>query len=154
MGAQILQIALLCITIGSASIPISFQVSSSPWIVWVGNALGSLLSAFVVIYIGDRLVSDKFRVRVQKTRVGRKIIVTFDQGAENKKTEKARNFINNHGLRLFSLICPLFPGVLLSTVTVYLLDLNKKMYKRWMFAGVVFVSGAYVFGYWWIFVDH
>jgi hypothetical protein len=49
-------------------------------------------------------------------------------------------------------LCPIFPGVLLSTVTVYLLDLDKTTYKRWMFSGVIFVSGAYVMGYWWIFV--
>ncbi len=152
MISQILKIALLCITLGSASIPISFTISSSPWVVWAGNALGSLLSAFVVIFIGDRITSDKFKVRVSKTRLGKKIIVTFEAGPDNKKSATTRNFINKHGLRLFSLLCPLFPGVLLSTATVYLLDLDKKLYKRWMLTGVILVSGAYVAGYWWIFV--
>ena len=152
MILEILKIASLCIIIGSASIPISFTINGSPWVVWAGNALGSLLSAFVVIFIGDRVMSNKFRMRVSKSRVGKKIVLSFDEGADNKNVTKARIFINKHGLRIFSLLCPIFPGVLISTVTVYLLDLDKKIYKRWMFAGVIFVSGAYVLGYWWIFV--
>jgi hypothetical protein len=152
MIIEIVKIALLCIFIGSASIPISFTINASPWIVWIGNAAGSLLSALVVIFIGDRILSDKFRLRISKSRFGKKIVLSFDEGNDNKNVIKARGFINKHGLRIFSLLCPIFPGVLLSTVTVYLLDLDKTTYKRWMFSGVIFVSGAYVMGYWWIFV--
>ena len=41
MGPGIIKIAVLCILIGAASIPVSFTVNSSPVIVWLGNALGS-----------------------------------------------------------------------------------------------------------------
>ena len=60
MVVDILKIAVLCIVAGAASIPVSFGVNSSPVIVWLGNALGSLASAIVVIYIGDRLTSRSF----------------------------------------------------------------------------------------------
>ena len=148
----ILRIALLCILIGSASIPISFGINDSPVVVWLGNALGSLLSAMVVIYVGDHVTSDKFKKRVSKRRMGRKMVNAFDQGEESKAVVKVGNFINGHGLRFYSLFCPIFPGVTLSTAAVYVLNLDKKVYKRWMFGGVVFVSGLYVFGYWFIFI--
>lgn len=121
-------------------------------VVWVGNALGSLLSAFVVIYIGDRLTDKRFMERMSKHRATRKIEKVFDQKEESKKTQKAQSFINKHGLRIFSLLCPIFPGVLLSTSVVYILGLDRKTYKRWMLTGVVFISGAYVYAYWWMFV--
>lgn len=152
MFTDILKIALLCIVIGGASIPISFTINSSPWVVWFGNALGSLISAVIVIIISEKIMSDKFKVRVSRTRMGKKVVVTFEQGSDNKKVKKARGFINKHGLRIFSLLCPIFPGVLISTATVYILDLDKKIYKRWMLTGVCLVSGAYVTGYWLIFV--
>jgi membrane protein DedA with SNARE-associated domain len=152
MFFNIIEIAGLCIIIGGASIPLSFGVNSNPVIVWIGNALGSLISAFVVIFIGNRITNKKFENKMSKRRVGKKIVTVFEEGGDNKKVQKARIVINKHGLRLFSLICPIFPGVLVSTVAVYALDLDKRMYKRWMFAGVVFVSGFYVFSYWWIFV--
>ena len=152
MITDILRIALQCIVFGSISIPLSFEVNSSPVIVWLGNALGSLLSALVVIYVANRLTNEKFKARIQKTRVGRKILKTFDEGETNKKAIKARGFINKHGLKIFSFFCPIFPGVLISTVVVYLLDLDKKIYKHWMTAGIFFASGAYVFSYWWVFV--
>jgi len=148
----ILKIALLCVLIGASSIPISFEINSSPIIVWLGNGLGSLFSALVVIYIGDRLTSQKFKERIRKRRLGHKIVRTFDEGESNNKVKKAGIFINKHGLKFFSFLCPIFPGVLISTSTVYLLGLDKKTYKRWMMAGVFFASGAYVFGYWWLFV--
>jgi formate/nitrite transporter FocA (FNT family) len=152
MLKDIIHIAILCIVIGSASIPISFTVNSSPIIVWLGNALGSLISALVVIYIGDHISSRRFKQKVSKHRVGRKVVTVFDEGDKNKHVLKARILINKHGLRLFAFFCPIFPGVLIATVTVYLLDLNKQMYKRWMVAGVFFASGAYVFAYWFTFV--
>lgn len=152
MIADILRIAVQCIVFGSVSIPLSFEVNSSPIIVWLGNALGSLISALVVIFIANRLSNEQFKAKVRKTRVGRKILKTFDEGQDNKKAVKARGFINKHGLKVFSFLCPIFPGVLLSTVVVYLLDLDKKVYKHWMVAGIFFASGAYVFSYWWIFV--
>jgi len=148
----ILKIAILCVFIGAASIPVSFTINSSPAIVWIGNALGSLFSALVVLYIGERLTSQKFKDRVSHRRVGKKVVKAFDEGGSNKEVQKASSFINKHGLKIFSFFCPIFPGTLISTVTVFLLDLDKHAYKRWMAAGVFFVSGAYVFGYWWIFV--
>ena len=152
MLGNIVKIAFLCIVVGSASIPISFTINSSPMVVWVGNALGSLLSAFVVIYIGDRLTDKRFMERMSKHRATRKIEKVSDQKEESKKTQKAQSFINKHGLRIFSLLCPIFPGVLLSTSVVYILGLDRKTYKRWMLTGVVFISGAYVYAYWWMFV--
>jgi hypothetical protein len=152
MLGEILKIAVLCIVLGGASIPFSFEVNSSPAIVWAGNALGSLLSAMFVIYIGNRITNERFKKKISKRRVGKKVVHVFDEGENNRAVGKASRTINKHGLRLFSLLCPIFPGVLVSTAAVYLLDLDKQIYKRWMFAGVVVVSGIYVFGYWWLFV--
>lgn len=149
MIGDIIKIALLCIVIGGASIPIDFTINSNPWIVWIGNALGSLISALVVIRICDRITDKKFKHKASKFRVGKKVVEVFDEGDDNKKVQKAGSFINRHGLKLFSLICPIFPGVLLSTSAVYILDLDKKVYKRWMPIGVIFVSWGYVFAYWW-----
>lgn len=152
MITAILKIALLCIVIGSASIPLSFRVSDSVFVVWLGNAIGSLASAVAVIFIGDRITSEKFRKRVSKRRLGKKVVGTFEEGEKNTKVAEARGFINKHGLRIFSFLCPIFPGVLLSAVAVYALDLDKKIFKRWMLAGVIFASGLYVYAYWRIFV--
>jgi len=149
---DIFQIAFLCIIIGGASIPVSFTVNSNPFVVWIGNALGSLVSAVVVIYIANRITNARFKKKISKHRVGKKIVTAFDEGEDNKKAQTASSFINKHGLRLFSLVCPIFPGVLISTVVVYALNLDKKTYVRWMLAGVFFVSGGYVFAYWWAFV--
>lgn len=150
----IIKIALLCIVIGSASIPISFTINSSPVVVWLGNGLGSLVSALVVIFIGERITSKRFKDKISKRRIGKKVVTTFDEGQDNKKVQKARGFIDKHGLRFFAFFCPIFPGALISTTTVYLFDLDRKIYKRWLSAGIFFVSGAYVFGYWWVFIKH
>ncbi len=152
MLGDILKIAFLCITIGSASIPISFTITSSPLIVWIGNTIGSLLSAFIVIFIGDRITNKKFMNKLKKRRGGKKIANVFIEGDDNKKVQKAQSLINKHGLKIFALLCPIFPGVLISTSAVYILGLDKKVYKRWMFSGVLIVSGVYVFIYWWTFV--
>jgi hypothetical protein len=152
VSSGILKIAFLCVIIGAASIPVSFTINSSPLVVWLGNALGSLFSAVVVIYIGDRLTSDRFKKRVSKRRIGKKVVKVFDEGDENKRVKKASTLIDKHGLRVFSFFCPIFPGVLISTAAVYLLHLDKKIYKHWMYSGIFFASGAYVFGYWWLFV--
>jgi hypothetical protein len=148
----IIRIAFLCIVIGSASIPMSFGINSNPFIVWLGNSLGSLLSALFVIYIGEHLTSKKFEERAKKRRIGNKVITVFEEGSDNKKVLKVKFFVNRHGLRIFSFLCPIFPGVLIATSAVYIFDLDKKLYKKWMIAGVIFASGAYVFGYWWVFV--
>lgn len=148
----ILKIAFLCITIGAASIPVSFTINANPFIVWTGNALGSLASAAFVIYIGNRITSDSFKDKMGKRRVGKKVVTVFEEGDDNKKVLKARVMIDKHGLRIFSFLCPIFPGVLVSTVAVYILDLDRRIYKRWMFAGVFLASGAYVFGYWLTFI--
>jgi hypothetical protein len=149
---DLIKIAALCILIGTVSIPVSFTINTSPVVVWLGNALGSVFSAAVVIYIGERISSKRFRAKISKWRIGKKVSDVFEEGEKNKKVQKASTFINTHGLKIFSLLCPIFPGVLISTAAVYLLHLDKQTYKRWMLAGIFFVSGIYVFGYWWIFV--
>jgi hypothetical protein len=150
MIVQILKIAVLCIVLGGASIPFSFNVSSNPVIVWIGNALGSLASALVVIYIGNRITDKNFKG--SNRRIGKKIVKVFDEGEKNAKVAKAGGMIYKHGLRLFSFFTPIFPGVLISTVAVFVLGLDLEKYKRWMFAGIFFASGIYVFGYWYAFV--
>lgn len=150
----ILKIAVLCIAIGAASIPVSFGINSNPFIVWLGNALGSLFSAVVVIYIGDHLTSDRFKTRISKRRFGKKIVNAFNSGEDNKRIAKVKIFINKHGLRVFAFLCPIFPGVLVATSAVYVFNLDKKRFKHWMFAGIFAASGAYVFGYWITFVKH
>lgn len=157
MIINIIKIALLCIVIGGASIPVSFTIDSSPVVVWVGNALGSLLSALVVIYVGERITSKKAgksfgSSKLANQRFTKKVVTVFEEGEDNKKILRARILINKHGLRLFSFLCPIFPGVLVSTAAVYILDLDKRMYKRWMYTGIFFASGIYVFSYWWVFV--
>lgn len=148
MFADFIKIAVLCVVMGGASIPIAFTVNSNPFVVWAGNAAGSLLSAIVVIYIGNRITDQAFKKKVSRWRIGKKIVIAYDEGGDNQKVGKVRIIINKHGLRLFSLLCPLFPGVLVSTIAVYILDLDKKIYKRWMLLGVTAVSGLYVFAYW------
>jgi ABC-type Fe3+-siderophore transport system permease subunit len=152
MLRQIIHIAVLCIVFGGASIPISFNVSNSPVIVWVGNTLGSAISALVVIYIGNKITNRQSEEKLSKKHFTKKIVTVFEEGGDNKKVQKARILIDQHGLRIFSLLCPIFPGVLVSTVAVYAIDRDKTTYKRWMLAGVVFVSGFYVFSYWAAFV--
>lgn len=152
MIESVIKIAFLCIVFGGVSIPISFTVSSSPFVVWIGNALGSVLSALFVIYIGDKITDKKEEEKLAKKRFTKKIVTVFEEGDDNKKVQKVRIIINKHGLRIFSLLCPIFPGVLISTVAIYVLNLDKKLYKRWMFTGVVLVSGFYVFSYWFAFV--
>jgi hypothetical protein len=152
MFGNIIKIALLCVVIGCASIPVSFTITDSFWEVWIGNALGSLFSAVMVIFIGNRITDTKFKKKMSRRRAGKKVVKAFDEGQTNKGVIKTKQLIDNHGLKLFSFFCPIFPGVLVSTVAVYILDLNRKTYERWMFLGVVFASGFYVFGYWLAFV--
>lgn len=149
---DILIIAVLCIVIGGASIPIAFTISDDPVIVWAGNALGSVVSALVVIYIANRMTSKKGTEKLKKKRFTKKIVTVFEEGDDNKKVKKASIMINKHGLRIFSLFCPIFPGVLISTGAVYMLDLDKKLYLKWVSAGIILVSGFYVFSYWVAFV--
>ena len=149
---DIIWIALLCIFIGGASIPIAFTVNSDPAVVWVGNALGSLISALIVIKIANKLSNKDDDSKLKKRRYTRKIVTVFEEGDDSKHVRKASIMINKHGLRIFSLICPIFPGVLISTAAVYALNLDKKLYLKWMSAGVVLVSGFYVFSYWVAFV--
>lgn len=146
---SIVKIAVMCIVLGGASIPLAFGVSSSPWVVWIGNSLGSLISAFVVILIAERLANEAFKQKVRRYRVGNKVVTIMDEGDNNKKVAKARGFINRHGLKIFALLCPIFPGALISTTTVYALNLDKRTYKIWLVPGIFLVSGIYVFGYWW-----
>ena len=152
MIKDILIIAGYCIVLGGASIPICFEINNSPIIVWVGNGLGSLISALFVIYVGNRITNKKFEKKISKHYMGKKVVTVFEEGGDNKKVKKATIFVNKHGLRIFSFITPIFPGVLISTVAVFILDLDMKIYKRWMFTGIFFASGLYVFGYWLAFV--
>jgi len=152
MFIDILKIAVLCIIFGTVSIPVSFTVNVNPVIVWFGNALGSLLSALVVILIANRVTNEKFKSKASRFRVGKKVVTIFDEGEQNQKVKKASNLINKHGLKLFSFLCPIFPGVFISTAAIYLLGLDRKTYIRWMMIGVFFASGAYVLSYWWIFI--
>ncbi len=154
MLRDIFRIAFLCIVLGGASIPLSFGVNSSPVVVWIGNSLGSLISAWAVIFIAERLTNDKFRNRVRKFRIGNKVVTVMDEGGDNKHVAKARGYIDRHGIKLFALICPIFPGALLSTTAVYTLGLDKKTYKRWLVPGIFLVSGIYVFSYWWLVLGH
>lgn len=149
---EIIVIALLCIFIGGASIPIAFTLTDNPVIVWTGNALGSALSALVVVIVANKITDRREEKKLEKKPFTKKIVTVFEEGDVNKKVKKARILINKHGLRLFSLICPIFPGVLISTVAVYALNLERRMYFKWMMAGVVLVSGFYVFSYWFAFV--
>jgi hypothetical protein len=153
MFGDIIKIAILCVLLGGISIPMSFNINSSPWVVWFGNALGSLFSAWVVIYLSNRIVSDRFRVRIKKNPISKRIVIIFEEGKSNKQVAQAHGFIKKRGLKLFALVCPIFPGVLVSTAAVYLLGLDRKTYSRWMLPGVFFVSGLYVFGYWAVFVE-
>ena len=152
MFIDIVKIAVLCIVFGSVSIPVSFTVNANPVIVWLGNAIGSLLSALVVILIANHITNDEFKDKIRRFRIGKKVVTIFDEGDQNQKVKKASNLINKHGLKIFSFLCPIFPGVFISTSAVYLLGLDRKTYKRWMIGGIFFASGAYVFSYWWIFV--
>ena len=73
---------------------------------------GQLFSALIVIYIGDRLTNQKFKDNVDNRRFGKKkkIITVFEEGDDNKKVLKVRIFINKHGLRIFFVPVPDFPG--------------------------------------------
>lgn len=149
---DIIAIALLCIVLGGASIPIAFNITDDPVTVWAGNALGSVISAVAVIIIMNKLTNKNNEEKLKKKKFTRKIVTVFEEGDDNKKVKKATIMINKHGLRIFSLFCPVFPGVLFSTIAVYILELDKKLYLRWMPIGVVLVSGFYVFSYWLAFV--
>jgi hypothetical protein len=152
MLLDITKIAGLCIVAGAASIPISFGISTNPVIVWLGNALGSLMSALFVFYVAGRITDKKFEKKISKRRAGRKIVTVFTEGDDNKKVQKASLLINKHGLRIFSFFCPIFPGALIGTTAVYILGLDKQIYKFWLTLGIFFASGFYVFGYWLTFV--
>lgn len=152
MLGQIIKIAFLCVAVGSVSIPLGFQINSSPWVVYAGNVLGSLISAFVLIYIGDRITSPKFRKRLSKRILGRKIVTVYEAGENNRKVLRARLFIDKHGLKVFAFLCPLFPGTTIATVAVYALNLDSRIYRKWMYTGTFFVCFVYVFGFWWLFV--
>lgn len=150
--ADIIVIALLCIVLGGASIPIDFTINTNPVIVWIGNALGSVLSALFVIYIANKITDRTKTAKLKKKFLTRKIVTVMEEGDDNKKIAEASVMINKHGLRVFSLFCPIFPGVLIATAAVYMLRLDTKIYLRWMPVGVILVSGFYVFSYWLAFV--
>jgi|GEM_PF-4260943 len=152
MLKDIIKIAFLCIVIGSASIPVGFTITKLPEIVYIGNVLGSVISALFVVIIGDKIKDKEFRKKMNRHRPGKKIVTVFEQGENNKKVMKARVSIDKHGLRFFSFFCPIFPGVLIASIAVYVLDLDRTIYKKWMFSGILFACGMYVYGYWWIFI--
>lgn len=150
--SQIIKIAFLCITVGSLSIALGFKINSSPWVVYTGNVLGSLVSAWIIIFIGDRITSQSFRNRLRKRILGRKIVTVYEAGEDNKKIRHARIFINKHGIKFFAFLSPLFPGTTIATVAVYALNLDTKLFKKWICLGIFFVCFIYVFGFWWFFV--
>ena len=135
MIVNIFLIAVVGFVAGLISIPFGFTLTSSPIVVYVGNALGSLTGAIVFLYFSDRIISRFIKPKPNA-----------------KKTAQVSKFINKHGVRLFGLICPLFPGVTFGVPAAIALDLNMRVFKRWLFAGIFLVSAGYVFAYWWTIV--
>ena len=125
---DILAIALLCIVLGGASIPIAFTITDDPVTVWAGNALGSVISAVAVIIIMNKLTNKDNEEKLKKKKFTRKIVTVFEEGDDNKKVKKATIMINKHGLRVFSLVSsqlfsssprrrPIKPGIHTSNLT-------------------------------------
>ncbi len=152
MIKNIIIIAILSTAIGGASIPLGFAITDKVSIVYLGNLIGSVVSAMFVVFIGDKIKDQEFRKKINKRRAGRKVIYIFEQGENSKKVLKVKLRVDKHGLRLFSFFCSMFPGTLASSIAVYVLDLDRTIFKKWMFLGILFNSALYVFGYWFIFV--
>lgn len=146
--ANVTVIAILCILLGGASIPVAFIVTRNPFVVWFGNALGSVLSVLLIIYVANAITGGGKQDPKKRNFITKKIVNFIEDGHKNKTVVKSRNMINKYGMRIFSLVCPIFPGVLVATVAVYLFDLDKKQYLRWMPVGLVLLSGIYVFAFW------
>lgn len=153
MLKNILIVAILSVIIGGAAIPIGFMMTDKISVVYIGNVLGSIFSALIIIFIGDRIKDREFRNKINKNRAGQKIIYIFEQGESNRKVLKVKLRVDKHGLRFFSFLCPIFPGVFISSLAVYILDLDRTIYKKWMFSGILLSSGLYVLGYWFVFIS-
>lgn len=138
MILDIFLIAVASLTLGLASIPFGFTLTNDPFVVYFGNALGSLVAAIVFLYFSSKIIS-RFMKRRKKTN-------------DAKKTAQVGSFIDKHGVRLFGLVCPLFPGVTFGVPAAIALELDMKKFKRWLFVGIFVVSAGYVFLYYWTIV--
>lgn len=130
--ADILLIAIVGAVLGLASIPFGFHLTTSPIVVYLGNAFGSLFAAIVLLYLSDKFVAKFFQKKIKQ-----------------EKIERVSVFINKYGVHLYGLLCPLFPGVTVSVPAAIALKLNMRAFKIWLYMGLFLVSAGYVFGYWW-----
>lgn len=128
---DILLIALVGMIAGLVSIPFGFGINSNPFVVYFGNALGSLFALICLLYLSGKIIDKYLAKKVDK-----------------KDVEKVGTFINKHGVRAFGLFAPLFPGVTIAVPSALVLKLDMKFFKRWLYVGIFLVSAFYVFGYW------
>jgi formate/nitrite transporter FocA (FNT family) len=132
---DIILIALVGMIAGLVSIPFGFTLTSSPTVVYLGNALGSLFAVLILIYLSKSVISRYLEKKLDK-----------------EKIEGVTRFVNKHGVRLFGIVCPFFPGVTISVPAAIALKLDLKKFERWMYVGIFVVSAGYVFSYWAAFV--
>ena len=90
---NILLIAAVGAVLGLVSIPFGFHLTSSALVVYLGNALGSLFAALVLLYLSDKFIARYFQKKIKQ-----------------EKIERASVFINKYGVHAYGLLCPLFPG--------------------------------------------
>jgi hypothetical protein len=135
MVIDIILIAIVGAIAGLASIPFGFTLTSSVYVVFIGNAFGSLVAALALLYFSDKLIARFFK-----------------KGVSDKSINRITKLLNKYGLRIFGLVSPLFPGVTVSVPSAILLKVDMKTYKRWMYVGIFLISGAYVVAYWAAFV--
>lgn len=128
---DIFLIAVVGMIAGLVSIPFGFTLNNNPFIVYLGNALGSLFALLFLLYFSSKFIDRFLKKKVDK-----------------KDVEKVGNFINKHGVRVFGLFAPLFPGVTIAVPSALILKLEMKSFKRWLFVGIFLISAVYVFGYW------
>lgn len=128
---DILLIALVGMIAGLVSIPFGFGINSNPFVVYIGNALGSLFALFCLLFLSGKFIDRYLKKKVDK-----------------KEVEKVGSFINKHGVRVFGLVSPLFPGVTIAVPSALILKLDMRSYKRWLYVGIFLVSAGYVFVYW------
>lgn len=129
---DILLIALVGMIAGLVSIPFGFGINDNPFVVYLGNALGSLFALICLLYLSNKIINKYIAKKVSK-----------------KDVDKVGGFINKHGVRAFGLVAPLFPGVTIAVPSALILKLDMKFFKFWLYIGIFLVSAVYVFGYWW-----
>lgn len=128
---DIFLIALVGMIAGLFSIPFGFGLNSNPFVVYFGNALGSLFALICLLYLSSKFIDRFLKKKIDKDQI-----------------KKVGDFINKHGVRAFGLIAPLFPGVTIAVPSALVLKLDMKYFKRWLYVGIFLVSAVYVFGYW------